>query len=101
MQPTPNPLINLAPIVAIFVIFYFLLIRPQQQQQKELEQMLNKNVWTPIDVRTLSPEQRGRVIRSSMFLKEKFLATGEFEKLKARLVAGGASKIKICISSIF
>ena len=40
MQPTPNPLINLAPIVAIFVIFYFLLIRPQQKQQKELEQML-------------------------------------------------------------
>ena len=40
MQPTPNPLINLAPIVAIFVIFYFLLIRPQQKQHKELEQML-------------------------------------------------------------
>lgn len=40
MQPAPNPLINLAPIVAIFVIFYFLLIRPQQKQQKEHEQML-------------------------------------------------------------
>ena len=40
MQPTPNPLINLAPIIAIFVIFYFLLIRPQQKQQKEQEQML-------------------------------------------------------------
>lgn len=40
MQPAANPLINLAPIVAIFVIFYFLLIRPQQKQQKEHEQML-------------------------------------------------------------
>jgi len=40
MQPTPNPLINLAPIVAIFVIFYFLLIRPQQKQQKEHAEML-------------------------------------------------------------
>ncbi|MCM2305129.1 MAG: preprotein translocase subunit YajC [Elusimicrobia bacterium] len=40
MQPAPNPLINLAPIVAIFIIFYFLLIRPQQKQQKEHEQML-------------------------------------------------------------
>ncbi len=40
MQPGANPLINLAPIVAIFVIFYFLLIRPQQKQQKEHEQML-------------------------------------------------------------
>jgi hypothetical protein len=56
--------------------------------------MLNKNVWTPVDVRRLTPEQRGRIIRSSMFLKEKFLATGEFEKLKARLVAGGDQQDK-------
>jgi preprotein translocase subunit YajC len=41
MQPTaPNPLMNLAPIVAIFVIFYFLLIRPQQKQQQEHDAML-------------------------------------------------------------
>ena len=45
MPPTPNPLINLAPIVAIFAIFYFLLIRPQQKQQKEHAQML-KNLKT-------------------------------------------------------
>ena len=61
---------------------------------KELEQMLNKSVWTPIDVRRLTAEQRGRIIRSSMFLKEKFLATGEFEELKARLVAGGDQQDK-------
>jgi hypothetical protein len=29
-----------------------------------------------------------------MFLKEKYLATGEFEKLKARLVAGGDQQDK-------
>lgn len=29
-----------------------------------------------------------------MFLKEKFLASGEFEKLKARLVAGGDQQVK-------
>jgi preprotein translocase subunit YajC len=40
MPPAANPLINLAPIIAIFVIFYFLLIRPQQKQQKAHEQML-------------------------------------------------------------
>ncbi len=40
MSPAPNPLINLAPIAAIFAIFYFLLIRPQQKQQKEHERML-------------------------------------------------------------
>lgn len=40
MQPTPNPLMNMVPIVAIFAIFYFLLIRPQQKQQAEHESML-------------------------------------------------------------
>jgi hypothetical protein len=29
-----------------------------------------------------------------MFLKEKFTASGEFEKLKARLVAGGINKTR-------
>lgn len=40
MQATPNPLMNLVPIVAIFAIFYFLLIRPQQKQQSEHDKML-------------------------------------------------------------
>jgi len=31
---------NLVPIAAIFAIFYFLLIRPQQKQQNEHETML-------------------------------------------------------------
>ena len=47
MQPMPpNPLINLLPLVVIFVIFYFLLIRPQKLSQKEHQKMiqnLNKN----------------------------------------------------------
>jgi len=42
MQPTgtPNPILNLVPIAAIFAIFYFLLIRPQQKQQAEHEKLL-------------------------------------------------------------
>ena len=61
---------------------------------KELQQMLTKKVWTPVHGKTLTADQRSRVIRSSMFLKEKFLPTGEFEKLKARLVAGGDQQDK-------
>ena len=61
---------------------------------KELGQMLSKKVWTPVHGRALTAAQRSSVIRSSMFLKEKFLATGEFEKLKARLVAGGNEQDK-------
>jgi hypothetical protein len=55
---------------------------------KELSQMITKQVWTPIDGRKLTAGERARIIRSSMFLKEKYLASGEFEKLRARLVAG-------------
>lgn len=32
-------LVNLAPILLMFVIFYFLLIRPQQKKQKQVRQM--------------------------------------------------------------
>jgi preprotein translocase subunit YajC len=39
----PNPLFQMLPILLIFVIFYFLLIRPQQAQQKKHQEML-KNV---------------------------------------------------------
>ena len=47
MQPTNvNPLVNLLPLIIIFVIFYYLLIRPQKLSQKEHKKMiqnLNKN----------------------------------------------------------
>ena len=41
-QPAaPNALINLAPLVLVFVIFYFLLIRPQQQARKKHQEMVS------------------------------------------------------------
>jgi hypothetical protein len=55
----------------------------------EMGQMLEKQVWSPVDPRSLSPEQMRSVIRSSFFLKEKFDPEGKFIKLKGRLVAGG------------
>ena len=55
----------------------------------ELQQMITRKVWTEVKPYSLTGIEHSRVIRSSMFLKEKFLPTGEFEKLKARLVAGG------------
>jgi len=33
---------NFIPLILIFVIFYFLLIRPQRQQQKQHEQMITQ-----------------------------------------------------------
>jgi Reverse transcriptase (RNA-dependent DNA polymerase) len=61
---------------------------------KELNQMLTKRVWTPVDGKKLTAEHRSQIIRSSMILKKKYLASGEFEKLKARLVAGGDQQDK-------
>ena len=42
----PSPILSFVPMILIFVIFYFLLIRPQQKQQKEQQntlQNLQKN----------------------------------------------------------
>jgi preprotein translocase subunit YajC len=39
-QPESSPFGMLVPMAAIFMIFYFLLIRPQQKKQKDLEKML-------------------------------------------------------------
>jgi preprotein translocase subunit YajC len=36
----PPPFVQFLPLVAIFVIFYFLLIRPQQKRQREQEAMV-------------------------------------------------------------
>jgi len=35
-----NPLLSLLPLVLIFVVFYFLLIRPQQKKQKKHQKLL-------------------------------------------------------------
>lgn len=39
-QQAVNPLVSFMPLILIFVIFYFLLIRPQQKRQREHEQMM-------------------------------------------------------------
>lgn len=35
-----NPLLSLLPLILIFVVFYFLLIRPQQKKQKTHQKLL-------------------------------------------------------------
>jgi len=37
-----NPLVQFMPIILMFVIFYFLLIRPQQKKAKELQTMITQ-----------------------------------------------------------
>ncbi|MCK9603831.1 MAG: preprotein translocase subunit YajC [Candidatus Omnitrophica bacterium] len=35
-----NPIVNFVPLILIFIVFYFLLIRPQKTKEKEHEKML-------------------------------------------------------------
>lgn len=39
---TPNPLVQLMPLVLMFAVMYFLLIRPQMKQQKDQASMQAK-----------------------------------------------------------
>lgn len=38
----PGPLMTVFPFILIFVIMYFMVIRPQQKKSKEHQEMLNK-----------------------------------------------------------
>ena len=42
MQPqSASPIMNFVPLILIFVIFYFMLIRPQRQKEKEHQKTLS------------------------------------------------------------
>ena len=56
---------------------------------KELVAIQDYGTMQAVNVNKIPKSQLKKILRSSMFLKEKYLASGEFEKLKARLVAGG------------
>jgi hypothetical protein len=56
---------------------------------KEIQQIDQKGSFIGVKASDLSKEQLRRAIRSQLFFKAKYLPNGEFDKLKARLVAGG------------
>lgn len=38
---TPNPLIQIVPLILVVAVFYFFMIRPQQKKEKERQQALD------------------------------------------------------------
>lgn len=56
---------------------------------REVHQLLRKDVFEPVHIESLTREQRLQIIRSKLFLALKFLANGDFQQIKGRLVAGG------------
>jgi len=74
--------------------------------------MLSKDVFHPVLFGELAKKVKRSIICCSMFLKEKYKADGSFDKVKARLVAGGhqqdrtvhgdkLSSPTVAISSVF
>ena len=61
---------------------------------KEIKQMVDGEVFDGVVASTLTAEKWKTVISSMIFLKEKYSAEGTFQKLKARLVAGGHQQDK-------
>jgi len=59
----------------------------QESVLKELSQMVDKKVWVAVDRKTIADPWK--ILPSFIFLKAKFKADGQFDKLKARLVGGG------------
>ena len=53
-----------------------------------MQQMCEKDVWEGVLINSLTPLQRNNII-TSMFLKDKYTAEGNVDKLKSRLIAGG------------
>ncbi|MGC9156348.1 MAG: reverse transcriptase domain-containing protein, partial [Ferrimicrobium sp.] len=67
---------------------------------KELLQMLDLHVWEEVDPATITSETMKWVIFSLLFLKAKYTPDGEFQKLKARLVANGSQQDKSVYESV-
>ena len=80
MQPAgANPIMSFLPLIIIFAIFYFLLIRPQKLSQKEHQKMienLNKN-----DEIVTTGGLHGRIVN----LKEKSLILRIDENVKVEV----------------
>ena len=78
-------LVQLLPLILIFVIFYFLLIRPQQKRAKEHRQMV-ENL------------RRGDQVITSGGIYGKITKVGEGEEVEVEIAQG--VKIKVVRSTI-
>ena len=71
--------------------------RPEEAtsvMKDELRQMKTKKVRHGVKRKDLLMQQNRAIIRLFMFLKDKYLASGTFDKFKAQLVAGGNQQDK-------
>jgi len=56
---------------------------------KEIKQLIDRKSWHGVRLSDIAPAERKRIIPCKLFVKEKYTASGDFDKVKSRLVAGG------------
>jgi preprotein translocase YajC subunit len=65
-EPSTNPIFSFLPLILMFVVFYFLLIRPQQKKQAVHAQLLKKyNKGIILEIRSMEDgiQSRERLVR--------------------------------------
>ena len=87
-QTAINPIMQLAPIALIFIVFYFLLIRPQKLKEKEHQKMLG-NIDKNDEVVTL-----GGVHGTVVGVKEKTFILRIDENVKMEIEKSSVAYIK-------
>jgi preprotein translocase subunit YajC len=80
----PSPLMTLFPFLAIAVVFYFIFFRPQQKQQKQLQE-------------TLSKLAKGNEVLTQGGIYGTVVSVGDGV---VTLDAGGGTKLRVAQSSI-
>ena len=83
-----NPIMNLLPLVLIFGIFYFMLIRPQRKQEKDRQAMI-KGVEKNDDIVT-SSGIHGTVVN----VKDKTLVMRVDENVKIEIEKSSVAYVK-------
>ena len=71
-----------------------------EAKTKEIKQMVDKKVWTYVNLSDLTHEQRAKIIRSHIFVRIKNDALNQYLKTKARLVGGGDMQDKSIYNNI-
>ena len=83
-----NPLVQLFPLALIFIIFYFLLIRPQKQKEKEHQKLLS-GIEKNDEIVTL-----GGIHGTVVNVKEKTLTLRIDENVKMEIERSSVAYIK-------
>lgn len=85
---TANPILMIAPYLLIFVIFYFLVIRPQKQKQNEYQKMINELKRNDEIVTT------GGIHGTIVNIKDKTLTIRVDENVKIEIDRGAVARVK-------